>query len=133
LWPMRIPKKRYLVWCHQKNPATLACANAPLLLAVCGALGKSGFYKGEQTTILGDWFMYDCGLFTQTISLAAHKLGLGTVIVGLFDHHAVKKLLAVPDGYEVVALLPLGYPDHAPSAPKRKAVGEFVHHERFSL
>jgi nitroreductase len=125
-------KKEMSGYVSPKNPATLACANAPLVLAICGAIEKSGFYNGEKTTIFGDWLLYDLGLFTQTISLTAHKMGLGTVIVGLFDHHAVKKLLAVPDGYEVVALLPLGYPDHAPSAPKRKAVGEFVHHERFS-
>ncbi len=114
-----------------KNPATLAVANAPITLALCAEEKKSGFYKGEQSTRLGDWLMYDLGLLTQTICLTAHSLGLGTVVVGLFDHFQVKTMLQVPDGFEVVSLLPLGYPDHAPSPPKRREIREFVHYDRF--
>lgn len=114
-----------------KNPATLAVANAPVTLALCAEAKKSGFYKGIQSTKLGDWMMYDLGLLTQTICLSAHSLGLGTVIVGAFDHLQIKALLQIPDGYEVVSLLPSGYPDHSPSAPKRRELKEFVHYDRF--
>lgn len=114
-----------------KNPATLVVAHAPITLALCAAIQKSGYYKGEPSTKFGDWLMYDMGLLTQTICLTAHNLGLGTVIVGAFQHDKVKSLLQLPDGYEVVTLLPLGYPDHAPSGPKRREVKEFVHRDRF--
>ncbi len=114
-----------------KNPASLAVANAPITLALCGQEKKSGFYKGEQSTKLGDWLMYDLGLVTQTICLTAHSIGLGTVIVGLFDHLQVRAMLQVPDGFAVVSLIPLGYPDQAPSAPKRRETMEFVHYDRF--
>lgn len=114
-----------------KNPATLAVANAPVTLAVCGAENKSGFYKNEVVTKYGDWLMYDLGLLSQTICLAARAYGLGTVIVGLFNHDRVAEILGVPGGYQVPALIPMGYPDHAPSAPKRKELGEFVHYDRF--
>lgn len=114
-----------------KNPATLAMARGPLTLAICGEKKKSGFYKGEQSTELGDWLMFDLGLLTQTISLAAHAEGLGSVVAGYFNHAQVRALLDIPPTHEVVALVPMGYPDHAPSPPKRREVAEFTHYERF--
>ena len=114
-----------------KNPASLAMANGPLTLAICGEKRKAGFYKGEQSTALGDWLMFDLGLLTQTISLAAHDEGLGSVVVGAFNHGKVKDLLTVPEEYELVALLPMGYPDHAPKPPKRRETKEFFHNQRF--
>lgn len=114
-----------------KNPASLAVAHAPVTLAVGGAESKSGFYKNEVVTKYGDWFMYDLGLVSQTICLAARNQGLGTVIVGLFNHDRVAEILSVPEGYQVPVLIPMGYPDHAPSAPKRKELAEFVHYDRF--
>ena len=116
-----------------KNPASLAIKNGPLTLGLCAAKNKAGFYKAEQSTILGDWLMYDLGLITQTICLTAHSLGLGSVIVGAFDHSKIKNLLKVPNEYELVSLVPMGYPDHAPSAPKRKEVDQFVHQDTFEI
>ena len=115
-----------------KNPATLAVANGPVTLAICAGKRKSGFYKDQQSTRLGDWLMFDLGLITQTISLAAHAEGLGSVVVGFFRHEKVQQLLEVPENYEVVALMPMGYPAHAPSAPKRRETVDFVHYEKFS-
>jgi nitroreductase len=114
-----------------KNPATNAITGAPVLLALCGKLKSSGFYKDIVTTKFGDWFMFDLGLFTQTLCLAAQNLGLGTVIVGLFDHDKAKSILKVPEGYELVVLIPLGYPAKISSAPKRREIREFVHHNTF--
>lgn len=113
------------------NPASKAMVEAPMVLVVCGKLQSSGYYKGQVTTKFGDWFMFDLGLATQNLCLMAHALGLGTVIVGLFDHEQVKSLLGVPEGYEVVAMLPLGYPSAPSSAPKRREINEFLHRERF--
>jgi len=115
----------------KKNPATLSVKNAPLVIAICGHSNTSGFYNGKQITRYKDWLMFDLGLATQNICLMAHNLGLGTVIVGAFDHKAVEEILNIPKGVEIVALLPLGYPDHASSAPKRKEIEEFVHYEQF--
>ena len=113
------------------NPASKAMVEAPVVLVICGKLQSSGYYKGQVTTKFGDWFMFDLGLATQNLCLMAHCLGLGTVIVGLFDHDKVKSLLGVPDGYEVVAMVPLGYPSAPSSAPKRREIAEFLHRERF--
>lgn len=114
-----------------KNPATNAITQAPLLLAVCGKLKSSGFYNNVVTTKFGDWFMFDLGLFTQTLCLAAWNFGLGTVVVGLFDHDKAKGFIKVPEGYELVALIPLGYPAKISSAPHRREIREFVHYDTF--
>jgi len=75
--------------------------------------------------------MFDLGIATQNLCLTAHNLNLGTVIVGLFDHDKAKDILKVPEGYEVVALVPLGYPAKEASAPPRKEIAELVHYNTF--
>jgi nitroreductase len=114
-----------------RNPSSLAIVNAPVLLVVCGKLKRSGYYKDSSPTKFGDWFMYDLGLATQNLCLAAHDSGLGTVIVGLFDHDRVGEVMKLPAEHEVVVLVPLGYPDQQPSPPKRRDSSEFVHYETF--
>lgn len=116
---------------YKGNPANKAIVDAPVLLALCAKLNTSGFYKGEVTTKFGDWFMFDLGLATQTLCLTAHSHGLGTVIIGLFGHDKAREILAVPEGHEVVALIPIGYPAQKPSAPKRKEVSELLHYNTF--
>lgn len=112
-----------------KNPATKAVVNAPVLLALCAKLGQSGYYEGQATTKFGDWYMFDLGLAAQNLCLAAHGLGLATVIVGLFDHDKAKAAVNVPEGYELVALIPLGWPAKEGAAPKRREINEFTHLE----
>jgi nitroreductase len=113
------------------NPATGAMVQAPVVLALCGKLKSSGFYKDQVTTKFGDWFMFDLGIACQTICLAAHALGLGTVVVGLFDHDKAGNVLKVPAGYELVAMLPLGFPAKISSAPNRREIAEFTHQNSF--
>jgi nitroreductase len=114
-----------------RNPSSLAIVNAPVLLVVCGQLKKSGYYDDRYPTKFGDWFMYDLGLATENLCLAAHDSGLGTVIVGLFDHDRVGEAINLPANHEVLVLIPLGYPDQEPKPPKRREREEFVHYDTF--
>ena len=50
------------------------------------------------------------GIAVQTLCLKAHELGLGTVVVGLMNHEACEKILAIPEGHKVVAVIPIGRP-----------------------
>ncbi len=113
------------------NPAASAIVQAPVLLALCGKLKSSGFYKDLATTKFGDWFMFDLGIACQSICLTAHALGLGTVVVGLFDHDKAGAALKLPAGCELVALIPLGYPAKVSSAPNRREIAEFTHRNTF--
>ena len=114
-----------------RNPAFDAMVEAPVVFVLCAKAGKAGFKKGESTTKFGDWFMYDLGLANQNLCLAAHALGLGTVIVGLFDHDRAREVLAVPEGYEVVSMIPAGYPAAEAVTPRRREINEFSHEDRF--
>jgi nitroreductase len=113
------------------NPAMSAMVQAPVVLALCGRLKSSGYYKDQVTTKFGDWYMFDVGIACQNLCLTAHALGLGTVVVGLFDHDKAKKALNVPEGFELVVMIPLGYPAKISSAPNRREIAEFTHADRF--
>ncbi len=128
----RVAKEKLQATLPEKgNPAKKAMVEAPVVLAVCAKTKTSGYYKGLETTKFGDWFMYDLGIATQNLCLAAHALGLGTVIVGLFDHEGAKQVLNVPKAYELVTMIPLGYPAKTGKAPKRRDIKDFTHHDMF--
>lgn len=102
--------------------------NAPVLIAVTVIKGRSGYERdGSFTTDRGDgWQMFDAGIASQTFCLAAHEAGLGSVIMGIFDRAVITDLLQIPDDRELVALIPIGYPDEEPVAPRRKPVDELI-------
>jgi nitroreductase len=63
------------------------------------------------------WGRLDCGIALQTIALAAHSLGLGSVILGLPDaaftgprKDYFNRLLKFPAGYSFAAAIALGIP-----------------------
>ena len=125
----QVTKEKLQETINKTNPAKKAVAQAPLVIVLWGKLNSSGYYKGEVTTKFGDWFMFDLGLATQSLCLTAHNLGLGTVIVGLFDHDKAKKIFKLGDDYELVALIPIGYPAKDSPAPKRREISEFTHYD----
>lgn len=113
------------------NPALKAMGQAPVIIVVCGQLGRSGFYKGGSTTHKGDWYMFDVALASQNLTLAAYSLGLGTVHVGAFDDVKAAEVLSVPAGFAVVEMLLLGHPVGEAKAPARKELAEQVFYERW--
>ena len=113
------------------NPARSSMTEAPLVIVLCGKKGVSGFKKGEAATVKGDWLMFDTGIAMQSLCSAAYGLGLGTVVVGLFDHKKAEEILGVPQNAEVVAMTPLGYPASEGTAPKRKEFSDFVFYEKY--
>jgi nitroreductase len=52
----------------------------------------------------------DIGIVTDHIMLAARELGIGSVMVGLFDPEIIRKGFNIPDYIQPTALLILGYP-----------------------
>ena len=116
----------------EKNAAIPAILSAPLAIAMCAKLGRAGYYGGDKlATDKGDWFMFDVALATQNLLLAAHALGLGTVVIGAFHARKAAGLLEVPEGFCVVALIPLGYPDQEPVLRPRKELSEIVLYDKF--
>ena len=113
------------------NPAVRCIVSAPVLLGLCARRNVSGFYRGQASTKFGDWFMFDLGIAAQNIALSAHALGLGSVVLGLFDQDKARTFLELPEDCDLVALMPLGYPAEEPRTPKRRALSEFTHYDRW--
>lgn len=103
-------------------------ANAPVLIAVTVIKNRCGYERdGSFTTTRGDtWQMYDAGIASQTFCLAAYDRGVGSVILGIFDQDKIEALLELPEDRELVALIPIGYPDEEPAAPKRKTADDLL-------
>ena len=111
----------------EKNPATKGSLAASALIVACAKTGISGCYDGKAVTAVNHWEMFDLGIAVQTLCLKAHELGLGTVVVGLMNHDACEKILAIPEGHKVIAVIPIGRPATEPKAgPPRKPLSEMV-------
>jgi len=74
------------------------CAEAPLVIAACGDKAASP-----------DWYAIDVALAVENMVLTATSEGLGTCCVGSFDEKEVRETLKVPDNFEVLLLLAVGY------------------------
>ena len=100
---------------------------APMVIAVCAIQKRSGYEKdGSFSTNKGDkWEMFDVGAASEAFCLAAHEAGLGTVILGLYDDNC-PEVIGVPEGQELIALIPIGYPAESPEAPRRKEVSDLL-------
>jgi nitroreductase len=62
---------------------------------------------------LGEWSIFDMGLFTQNLILAAHSLGVESCIqASVTDYaHEIKTHLAIAGDKKLLACLSMGYPD----------------------
>jgi nitroreductase len=74
----------------------------------------------------------------QQMVLAATAEGLGTCWIGDFDDKEVRDLLKIPEEYDVVCLLAMGYPrerldlvSKLTDARNRKTIEKIVSYEEF--
>ncbi len=62
----------------------------------------------------------------EHIVLRAVDLGLGSCWIMMFDGARTKAVLGLEDRYDVVALLPIGYPDQSPASRPRLPLEELI-------
>lgn len=74
----------------------------------------------------------DLAIALDHITLKAVEEGLGTCWIGAFNEDKVKEILGIPKPIRVVALLPIGYPEHVPSPTSRKRKEEVWVYEKWS-
>jgi nitroreductase len=102
-------------------------AAAPVVVIACGRDIKynRGEWMGRYSLIV------DVVIAVDHLSLAARAEGLGTCWIGSFDGPALKQFLGLPEDVEVVAVMPLGYPEGHPfTGPEgRIPLEEFVRWE----
>lgn len=82
------------------------------LMVVATVHGIAGFNEdGSYSSDKGEhWESFDAGICTQTLCLALHEAGLGSVIMGLFDSKKVAELVQLPEGWLVSCIMAVGYP-----------------------
>jgi nitroreductase len=102
---------------------------APLAILICS--DKIRAYKIGGTMGRDYLSIADCAMATQNILLAAYALGLGTCVVKSFSHAAMKEILEIPQGIEPELLVVVGYPDNAPTPPRRIPLSEIANLDKF--
>lgn len=127
------PFKLIVVESSQGLEKLSAAANiygAPLAVIVCASrnLCWKRASDGRQTADI------DAGIVTDHMMLAATTLDLGTVWVCNFNSEAVTAAFNIPEQYEPVNLLVIGYPAGYEPNPRhfiRKCIDELVVREKF--
>jgi len=62
---------------------------------------------------LGEWSIFDMGLFSQNLILAAHSLGVASCLQASVTNYApeIKKFLGIAESKKLVICIALGYPN----------------------
>ena len=100
---------------------------APVFIVSTFVKGLSGFSRGKIFNDIGDgWGAYDNGLGNAYLVLKARAMGFDTLIMGMRDSDALRTLLGIPDGEEVMAVIALGHRASDPVKPTRKPLDEIA-------
>lgn len=75
--------------------------------------------KPMDPTTTEAYLRLNAAIAIDHITLRAVDLGLGTCWIMMFDQLKVKEILGLGENYNVVALIPVGYPDQDPKARPR--------------
>lgn len=97
--------------------------NVSILSKIVGT-GLLTQYRDDLETMERDSGLISASLALQNLLLMVHELGLGaTCMTGpLVARQAMNHILDIPPSWNVVALVPVGYPDEEPYPTSRKPV-----------
>jgi nitroreductase len=82
---------------------------------------------------LGEWSIFDMGLFSQNLILAAHSLGVESCLQASVTNYApeIKKFLGLAEGKKLIICISLGYPVEKAVLNTYRSIkqkpGEFTH------
>ena len=87
----------------------------------------SGFHEGVAANTVGNgWGAYDLGLHDAYLILAASDAGYDTLIMGMRDGDAARKVLDIPDNETVMSVIAIGKRAEEAADRPRKALEETV-------
>lgn len=104
-----------------------------------GALARTGPYIAQAPLAIvvgmeqSIFAVSDASRAIQAMVLTAWSQGVGSNWVGFKNLQQVNAVLGIPEGIEVLAVLPFGYPavSVGKGRKKRKPLGEVAHRERW--
>jgi nitroreductase len=85
----------------------------------------------HKDLIAGKWSIVSTTITLQNMVIAAWALGVGSCWIGDFKEEKFKKLLSIPENWNVVALVSFGYPAEKPHSRKKKSMEEIVGFNKF--
>jgi nitroreductase len=109
-------------------PERMPWETVPALIAVCAEGAGGG--QSISGAVAQAASIYPA---VQNMLLAAHALGLGTVMTTRWKarEDEVKPLLGVPENVSLYAIVPIGWPDRAYGRGKRRPVRELAFSETY--
>jgi nitroreductase len=137
---------RAAVWSpssRNQQPWRLVVIRDRETLKAIGEVASSGRFIGDAPLAIAiamdsaDRPELDAGRLLQQMEIMAWSEGLGTCFVGLQDsgqNSRVKEMLGIPEGMELVTVLPFGYHGMKTTGEKRRRepTAELVSSERFA-
>ena len=85
----------------------------------------------HKDLIAGKWSIISTTIALHNMVVAAWAMGIGSCWVGDFNEEKIKKLLNIPESWNIVALISLGYPAEKPQPRKKKSIEEIVSFNKF--
>jgi nitroreductase len=98
------------------------------------------FIKDAPITVVGcahkdliasKWSIVSTTIALQNMIVATWAMGIGSCWVGDFSEEKVKKLLNIPESWNIVALVSFGYPAEKPQPRKKKTIEKTVSFNKF--
>ena len=114
LQPQRVYVLRSAEALEKAKKATPCVYGAPLIFLICVDLNQVWSHPARPDVNTAD---IDGTIVATQLALEAADLGLGSVIVRMFDIAETKKIFGLPENIKPILFLPVGYPDEkdAPS------------------
>jgi nitroreductase len=122
-WQRTVDASRHLAEHFGEAPAIAIVLAADIDLTITDAQGPL-----DIGSILGSVFPA-----VQNLMLAARSFGIGSALTTVLriDQTATRELLGIPDRWQVVGVIPLGYPEGRFGVAPRKPVEKVTHWNRF--
>lgn len=99
-------------------------ATAPMIMAVIGSPELAWKrLNGDSAHVI------DCAIAMDHLILAAAAEGLGSCWICAYDQEQMAQTLEIPQGWEVVAITPIGYPTKLSANTSRRPLEEIVEYK----
>ena len=96
--------------------------SAPAFIVACGDHTQAWHRPADGK----DHTDVDLSIAIEHICLAATDAGLGTCWICNFDRETLIKALNIPESFEPIAIIPIGYPMDSAPAKNRKEIDQII-------
>ena len=107
-------------------------ASSPVIIVGCAHLNILTHRIAETAKGI-QYHQIDLGISMEHMVLRATEMDLGTCWIGWFKEKKIKKILHIPKGWKIIALLTLGYPQEVSAVQTpRLNLDEILFFNKFS-